>query len=709
MSRTVHRTCHLCEATCGLVLTVDDEVEGGSVLSLRGDKEDPFSRGYLCPKAMALKDLHEDPDWLRTPMRKTAGGGFEAIDWDTAFDLVENGLKSVQQAHGRSAVAVYQGNPSVHNLGAMLYGPWFVRSLRTKRRYSATSVDQLPHHVMAWTLYGHQLLIPIPDVDHTDFFLLLGSNPLASNGSLMTAPDLPKRLKAIAERGGRVVLVDPRRTESTRVATDHLFIRPGTDALLLSSLISVLFAEELVDLGNIGELLDGVDELPAHFAEYTPERVSPITGVPAETIRSLARDFAAADSAVCHGRMGLSVQRFGGLCQWLCQLLNILTGNLDRRGGALFTQPALDPLPFASPGSRGRWKSTVRGMPEFAGELPVATLAEDMLCDAPERVRALVCASGNPVLSTPDGRTLDKALDGLDFMVSIDPYITETSRHADVILPPASPLTRAHYDAAFYALSVRNVARYSPPVWPRPADALHDWEIFAELTSRFSTGPRDRIVSWAKQRLSPARILDLALRIGPYGSGAKLWREGLSLKSLEQQPSGVDLGPLEPRLPEVLVGRKRIGIAPELYLSDLPRLAAALEDTPPPLVLIGRRHLRSNNSWLHNSQRLVKGKDRCTLLVHPDDAVAHELVDGAMARVRSRVGEVEAPVQVSDEVMPGVVSLPHGWGHGRQGVRLGVASQHPGVSVNDLTDTHFLDDLTGNAALNGVPVEVRPV
>ena len=705
MPTTVPRTCHLCEATCGLVLTV----EGDKVLEVRGDKDDPFSRGYLCPKAVALKDLHEDPDWLKQPMRRTAGGGFEAIDWETAFDLVEQGLKGVQREHGPDAVAVYQGNPTVHNLGAMLYAPWFVRALGTKRRFSATSVDQLPHHVAAWAMYGHQLLIPIPDIDRTDFLLLLGSNPLASNGSLMTAPDIGRRLKAIAERGGQVVLVDPRRTESVKVATAHHFIRPGSDALLLSAMVHTLFDEDLVDTGAIAEHLHGLEGLGEHFAAFSPEVVAAPTGMAAAEIRALTRAFAAAPSAVCHGRMGLSVQAFGGLCQWLCQLLNLLTGNLDKAGGAMFTTPALDPLPFASPGSRGRWKSRVRGLAEFAGELPVSVLAEEIATPGPGQLRALVCSSGNPVLSTPDGRALDVALAGLDFMVSIDPYITETSRHAHVILPPASPLTRAHYDAAFYALAVRNVARFSPPVFERPASARHDWEIFAELACRFSTGAKDRLVAEARKRLSPTRIVDLALRLGPYGEGLKLWKDGLRLQSLLDAPSGVDLGALEPQVPKRLYKREHIELAPELYTADLPRLAALLEAEVAPVVLIGRRHLRSNNSWLHNSQRLVKGKDRCTLLVSPQDAATHGLTDGGLARVRSRVGEVEAPVEVSDEMMPGVVSLPHGWGHGRQGVRQRVAVAHAGVSVNDLTDAQQVDGLTGNAVLNGVPVVLEAI
>ena len=706
--REVHRTCHLCEATCGLVLTVDDVPPGGRVLKVRGDADDPFSRGYLCPKATALIDLHEDPDWLRSPMRRTAGGGFEAVDWDTALDLVVQGLRSVQEAHGRDAVAVYQGNPTVHNLGAMLFGPWLVRTLRTRSRFAATSVDQLPHHVAAWSLYGHQLLIPIPDIDHTDFFLLMGSNPLASNGSLMTAPDLPRRLKDIAARGGSVVLVDPRRTESARVATEHHFIRPGTDALLLGAMIRVLFDEELVETGVLTARLDDLELLPGLFAAYTPEAVAGPTGLSPDTIRDLTRRFARAPRAVCHGRMGLSVQEFGGLCQWMCQLINILTGNLDSPGGALFTTPGMDILPFAPPGSMGRWRSRVRGLPEAMGELPVAVLAEEIATPGPGQIKALVVSSGNPVLSTPDGRALDEALGQLDFMVSLDPYITETSRHAHVILPPASPLTRTHYDAVFNALAVRNAARWSDPVWPRPDDARHDWEIMAELACRLAPSTQARLLAEGRKRLGPARIIDAALRAGPHGLRRTLLG-GLSLRALREQPSGIDLGPLEPQLPGRLYKRDRIPLAPAHYREDLPRLARALaEPDPPELVLIGRRHLRSNNSWLHNSQRLVKGKDRCTLLVHPEDAAKHGLVDGGRATVRSRVGEVEAPVELTEHIMPGVVSLPHGWGHGRQGVRLSVAAAHPGVSVNDLTDAGRVDLLTGNAALNGLPVEVRP-
>jgi len=685
---------------CGLLLTVED----GAVTAVAGDPADPLSRGFLCPKAFALPDLHTDPDRLRRPVRRV-GGGWEELTWDAAFDLVAERLQAIQRDHGAGAVAVYQGNPTVHSLDAMLFSPGLVRALRTPNTYSATSVDQLPHHVLGWAMYGHKMLLPIPDIDRTDFLLMLGSNPAASNGSLMTCPDFKQRCKDLTWRGGRFVLVDPRRTETARFG-EHVFVRPGTDALLLASLVRVLFDEDLLALGTIEAFADGLDEVGAALVGLEPEATAATTGVPAEAVRQLARDFAAAESAVCHGRMGVSTQEFGGLCQWLCQLLNALTGNLDRAGGAMLTTPAVDIVAETSPGRRDRWRSRVRGLPEFGGELPVSALAEEMDTPGEGQIRALITMAGNPVLSTPDGSRLERALEGLDFQVAVDPYINETTRHADVILPPATPLERDHYDLAFNVLAVRNVARFSPAIFDKPADARHEWEIFAELTARLApSGLGGAVARRMARAAGPRGLLAIALRRGPHGRFGPGGR--VSLSSLQASPSGIDLGPLEPRMPAVLPSG-RVQLAPALALADLPRLRARLAEPSPPLVVIGRRDLRSNNSWMHNSRRLMGGKNRCTLLVHPDDAAAHGLADGGRATVGSAVGSVEAEVAVTDEVMPGVVCLPHGWGHGRPGVKLSVATEHPGVSLNDLTDPARLDAMTGNAVLNGVPVTLAP-
>lgn len=708
MSRVHLRTCHLCEAMCGVRILLEDE----RVVRIEGDPDDPFSKGHICPKAVALQDLQDDPDRLRQPMRRTKDG-WAPMDWDAALDFAAEGLDGVRRAHGKHAVGVYLGNPNVHDYAKMLYGVFAVKALGTKTRFSATSVDQLPHHFVSYHCFGHQLLLPIPDVDRTDFLLMMGANPAASNGSLMSAGDIKRRIKGIGARGGTVVLVDPRRTPSAALCTEHQFIRPGTDALLLASLLWCLFDEDLVDENGLPDWIVGVSQIRAGLAVFSPEAVSAPTGIPADTIRSLARRFAAAPRAVAYGRMGLSTQAFGATCQWLLLVLNAVTGNLDRAGGAMFTKPAVDIVRgvagITRQGSHGRWTSRVRGLAEFGGELPVATLAEEISTPGKGQVRGMLVVAGNPVLSTPAGHQLDKALDSLDFMVSLDPYINETSRHASIILPPSGPLSRDHFDLAFNALAVRNVAKWSPPMCARGPGERHDWEILIGLEARLSRqhGLAARISRQVRARIGPTGMLDFALRTGPYGGRWKVWG-GMSMATLKAHPHGLDLGALEPALPgRLYTTNKRVLLAPDVLLADLPRLREAME-TPPTLVMIGRRELRSNNSWMHNSQRLVKGKPRCTLHVHPDDADRLGLRDGADVRVRSRVGEVVVPVAITDTVMAGVVCLPHGWGHGRQGVRMAVASAHAGVSMNDLTDPLVVDAVSGNAVLNGVPVEVSP-
>ncbi|MCP3135934.1 molybdopterin oxidoreductase family protein [Pyxidicoccus xibeiensis] len=720
-SRVHFRTCNLCEAMCGLRI----ELEGNRITSIRGDEEDPFSRGHICPKALALQDLHEDPDRLRHPMRRTASG-WERVSWDDALDETARRIHAIQTEHGRDAVAAYLGNPNVHNLGSIMFGPQFLRALRTRNRYSATSVDQLPHQLVAYLMFGHQLLVPIPDIDRTRYMLVMGANPLASNGSLMTAPDVRTRLRAIQQRGGRVVVVDPRRTETARIADSHVFIRPGTDALLLLALLHVALVEGTPRPGHLAAHVDGLDTVRALARDFTPERVAPHTGVPADVVRGIARDFLAAEGAVCYGRMGLSTQPFGSLCQWLINVLNTVTGNLDHEGGAMFTQPAFDIVggPKAlgiGRGSIGRWKSRVRGLPEFGGELPSAVLAEEMLTPGDGRIRALITSAGNPVLSTPNGAQLDKALGGLDFMVSIDPYLNETTRHAHLILPPVSPLERSHYDIAFHALAVRNTAKYSPALFEPGPDGRHDWQIFLALQHRLETlrkgrpSVRSLLKYQAVSRLGPERVLDLGLRLGPHGARFHPLKQGLTLKKLREAPHGVDLGPLKPCLLQRLQTKdRRVNLAPEPLVADVKRLAEAFpaagahEVRDGELLLIGRRHLRDNNSWMHNVSGLVKGKPRCTLMMHPEDAARRGLADGAEVTITSRVGAVTVPVSVTNDVMPGVVSLPHGYGHGRQGTRLAVAGEHAGASINDLTDDKALDVLSGNAAFSGTPVQVRP-
>ena len=711
---THHRTCNLCEAMCGIAI----ETAGGKVTSIRGDKSDPFSRGYICPKAAALADLHEDPDRLRYPVRRTEAG-FVRIGWDEAFDEVATRLQAVQAAHGRNAVGLYFGNPTVHNYGSMLYGLPFSRALGTRNRFSATSVDQLPQQMASLYLFGHQLLLPIPDLDRTDFFLIIGGNPAVSNGSLMTAPGAAKRIQAIRARGGKVVVVDPRHTETAELADRHHFIRPGTDVYLLLGVLHTLFAEKLEKPGRLGAMTDGLEVIEREVANFSPERVAAVTGIDAAAIRVLAREFAAAKSAVAYGRLGACTQEFGAVTAWLVTVLNVVTGNLDRVGGAMFTRPAVDVVALtARLGQKGHFdkgRSRVRNLPEFAGEYPSAVMAEEMLTEGKGQIKAMVTVAGNPVLSTPNGKQLDRALAGLDFMVSIDFYINETTRHADIILPPTGPLEHENYDLVFHVLAVRNTAKFSPALFEPAKDARHDWEIFLELSSRLGKpGPAAPVVARAKRavlrRLTPERLLDVALRTGPYGAR----RGGLSLKKLKEEVHGIDLGALEPCLPERLYSAgKRITIAPPLFVGDLDRVRKKLDEASGltaegfDLRLIGRRQLRSNNSWMHNSYRLVKGRNRCTLLMHPDDAAGRELTSQQRVRVTSRVGSVEIELEISPEIMPGVISIPHGWGHDRPGVEMATAQKHAGASINDLTDDLAIDTLSGNAAFSGVPVRVE--
>ncbi|MFT3925912.1 MAG: molybdopterin oxidoreductase family protein [Myxococcales bacterium] len=707
-----YRTCTLCEAMCGLVI----ETKGSEVSAIRGDQEDPFSRGHICPKAMALKDLHDDSDRLRTPLKRE-GDKFVPIGWDEAFDLVAEGIKRVQRAHGKSAVALYQGNPTVHNYGSMLFAPMFMAALGTRARFSATSVDQLPHMLASLWMFGHQLLMPVPDLDRTDYFLVLGANPAVSNGSLMTAPGAKDRIEGIVARGGKVVVIDPRRSETSALASEHHFVRPGKDALLLLGLIHTVFDEQLAKPGRLEAFTQGRSEVERLVRPYAPERVAKVVGIEAGTIRRLAREFAKAERAVCYGRMGVSTQDFGGLTCWLINVLNIITGNLDRVGGAMFTSPAVDlvQLPVRQfQGHYGLYKSRVRGLPEFGGELPVAALAEEIETEGKGQIRGLVTSAGNPVLSTPNGVRLERALPKLEFMVSIDFYLNETTRHAHVILPPSGPLEHDHYDIALHLLQVRNTAKYSKAIFPRPSEARHDWEILSELTWRLVDGRLARLAARAQAevtcKLEPKGMVDLLLRAGPHGDRFIPLKRGLSIKQLEQQPHGVDLGGLEPRFPERLKTRgKQIQLAPEPLVQDLRRLEQALredERAEPGLVLIGRRQLRSNNSWMHNSLRLVKGPVRCTLQMHPEDAQARGLNHGELVQIRSRVGSVEAPLEVTEALMPGVVSLPHGWGHTRKGTKLQVAEQHPGASINDVTDEARVDALAGTASFSGLPVQV---
>ena len=691
--RTVYRACNLCEAICGLEIKVDGE----KIVSIRGDGDDPFSRGHICPKAVALQDIHEDPNRLRRPMKR-AGSEWQEIPWDEAFELAAGKLAAIESAYGNNAVGLYAGNPSVHNIGTLFNVAQLARVLKTKNAFSASSVDQLPQQLTSLLMFGHQLMIPIPDIDRTDYFLILGGNPVASNGSMMTTPDVTRRLAGIRKRGGKVVVIDPRRTETAAVASEHHFIRPATDAALLMAMINTMKAENLFRLTH-PEQLNGLDAALAAIAGITPEVAARATGIEAETIRRIARELAAAQSAVCYGRVGTTLQSFGTLNQWLVQLVNIVTGNLDREGGAMPTNPL---IPITGPGTRpghyAQWRSRVSGLPESSGELPVAVLAEEILTPGQGQIRGMVTVCGNPVLSTPDGRGLDEALTSLDFMLAIDIYINETTRHADLILPPTSSLNHDHYDLIFNALAIRNVARFNAGMWTRPDDERYDWEIFRELCVRLAA----KLNREYKPLPPTAKVIE-----GMLAKGAAA--HGISMAALTGAEHGLDLGPLAPSLYQRLeTPDRKINCAPAELLADIARFRAEIEKTlkSGSFSLIGRRHVRSNNSWMHNSHRLIKGKPRNQLLMHPDDLASLGIVDGQTVEVRARVGSVRIAVQASDTLMRGVVSLPHGFGHNRAGTHTGLAEKNAGVSYNDLTDASAVDAVSGNAALNGIAVQV---
>jgi anaerobic selenocysteine-containing dehydrogenase len=720
-------------------------LRGTEIVRIRGDRDDVFSHGFICPKGSTLKQLREDPDRVRTPLIKR-DGRFEEASWDEAFDEIARRLLPIVDAHGRNSAAIYVGNPNAHNLGALLFLRFAIKALGTENVYSASTVDQRPKEISSALLFGGALTVPVPDVDRTDYLVILGANPYASNGSLATAPDWPGRIEAMRARGGKLVVVDPRRSRTAEEADEHLFIRPGTDAFFLMSVVQTLFADGLVTaerLGPLAECVSGLDEVERVSKAFTPEAVASITGIDATTTRRIAHELADAPTACVYGRIGTCTQEFGTLTSWLVDVVNLCTGNLDRPGGAMFTRAAAGASntrgkPRVGRELRlGRRTSRVRGLPETMGELPTVALAEEIETPGEGQVRALVTIAGNPVCSIPNGGgRLDRALDTLEFMVSVDIYVNDTTRHADVILPVPDALQKSHYDIPLLQLAIRNVANYSPPVFPLPDGELDEWEILARLASLFQgmgadadpaivddlairalidsavadeTGPMhgravDDVLAELAPRTGPERILDFMLRVGPYD---------LTLDDLLANPHGVDLGALEPRLPDVLrTPSGMVELAPDVLMTDVARLETALDERSnrdQGMVLVGRRDLRSNNSWMHNLPVLVKGKPRCTLHVHPDDAARLGLADGGVAEVRSRTGAVAVPVEVTDGIMPGVVSIPHGWGHDLEGVQLSVAATTgAGVNSNLLADEDLFDPVSGNAVLNGIPVDVAP-
>jgi anaerobic selenocysteine-containing dehydrogenase len=730
-----HRICPFCEACCGLEITVAE----GRVKRIRGHAADVFSHGYLCPKGVALRDLHEDPDRLRQPLIKRDGRFVEAT-WDEAFAEIDRRLPPIIAQHGADSVALTLGNPIVHKLGLLLYAPRLGRALGSKNVFSASTLDQMPKHLSSGLMFGDFLSIPVPDIERTDFFLILGANPMVSNGSLWTVPNFRDKAKALRARGGRLVVIDPRRTETANVADEHIFIRPGGDVFLLLGMVHTLFAEKLVQLGRMAEHVAGTELLESAVSGFALEKISARCGVPAETIRSLARALAKAKRAAVYGRVGTCTQEYGTLCSWLVDVLNIITGHFDEPGGAMFPKAAaLQSNSMAQAGSgkgivTGRRKSRVSGAPEVLGEFPMSCLAEEIQTPGAGQVKALITVSSNPALSSPNGERLAVAINQLDFMVSVDVYVNETSRHADVILPGTSPLEDSHYDVAFSQLSYRNHARYSHPVFPRAADHPEEWQVLLRLIGiiqgkgaaadinqiddellmddlRRTAGPfAGQIFKAGSQRRGVERLLDLGLRAGPYGDQFGMKPDGLNLDKVQAAEGGIDLGGLEPRVPAVLrTPSGKIELAPAMLIDDLKRPAADLERSRPQLVIVGRRQLHGNNSWMHNLPVLAKGAARCIALVNPRDAARLGLEDGGNARIEHDGRSIEAEVAITDEMMPGVISLPHGWGHDQSGARLEVAAANPGANLNALMDENRRDPLSGNAMLSGMEVNMTPV
>jgi anaerobic selenocysteine-containing dehydrogenase len=697
--QTHYRTCNICEAMCGLEIKHQD----GEVLSIKPDKQDTFSRGHICPKAVALQDFYKDPDRIRTPLKRT-DSGWQEISWEDAFGEIIDRMKSIQHQHGDNSVGVYLGNPNAHNFGNAIFLHPFFRALGSNNIYSSASADQLPHHVASNYMFGSGIVIPVPDIDRTDFMLIIGGNPVVSNGSMMTAAGVPDRLKDIKKRGGQVVVIDPRKTETAKLANEHIFIRPEKDALLLLAMIQTIISEGLADLGHLEPMTEGFAELKSAAQDFPAEAVADTVGISADKIKQLARDFAKAPSAVCYSRMGASTQSFGGLCLWLTYALNIITGNFDSVGGAMLPQPAFDLLRKTTkgkPSSYGRYKSRVSQLPYYNSEFPISALAEEILTEGDGQIRAMFTIAGNPVLSAPGGDELTQAFENLDFMVSVDIYLNETTKHADIILPSTTGLEVAHFDVFFNSFAVRNNVKFSQPLFEKTDNQKHDWQILKELINRFSNSPDDGS--------TPEMVLDMGLKSGFYQE------QELSLQKLIDNPHGIDLGPLQPCLEErIRTEDGKVQLTPQIYLDDLPRLKQYLQNYQQqrqdyPFDMIGRRQARSHNTWTQNSHRLVKGKNPCTLQLHSQDAETLGLSRGQMAKVSSATGEVEMEVDVNDNILQGVVSIPQGWGHNHRDTNMTIAASQPGISINSLTDRKRIDPLTGNAAFNGTPVAIEAI
>jgi anaerobic selenocysteine-containing dehydrogenase len=736
-TQTIYRTCPTCEASCGLVLEVDRDQR--KVISVKGDPADERSRGYVCAKSQAFRYIYEDPERVRRPLKKTPQG-WQEISWQQALTEVGDKLKALRDAHGKDAIAMYYGNPNGHNFHTQLYTELFINMLGTERFFSAGSVDQQPKNLVCELLYGNPWLFPVPDMDRSDFFVCMGGNPVVSQGSILGAPNAAGKLKDIRARGGKVVVIDPRRSETAEVADQHLFIRPGTDALFLFAWINELFATHSVKPGHLAAFTDGVDEVRALAQPFTPEATAAITGISAEQLRALVRDFNRASAPVLYGRIGLCTQEFGTLASWLVEVVNILSGRQDVEGGAMFGRPATgnnEPTGQVNELKHSRWFSRARGFPEYMSMLPASLMAEEMECTGADQVRALITVAGNPVLSVPNGKRIRDAMQKLDLVVALDIYVNETTSQADYILPSIVQLEHSNYEFLFSAFAQRNFVHYSPQVFEPETDTRAQFELFLEIAARLHgmnagdldammleglighvlAAPQlshlsaDMIKAKTAQFAGAERMLDILLRVGPYGDGFADGGTGLSLEKVKAAQHGMDLGPLQSQLPRILrTEGQRIRLTHPLLSNDIPRLQATLQRKPAELVMIGRRHIRDMNSWLHNITPYVRGDNRCTLLINPTDAKRYGLADGGRAELRSRTGAQTVEISISDSIMPGVVSLPHGFGHRHRETQQTVARERmPGVSANDIVDDEVLDLPSGTSVVNGVPVTLVAV
>jgi len=724
-----YRTCHLCETMCG----IEVEHDGKNIIAIRGDQNDVLSKGNICPKATGLQDIHTDPDRLRKPLirqridpaKKSDKDGWREVEWDEAINFAAEGVAATQRRHGTGAAGSYCGRSTAHNIGALLGVNLLRKGLETRHIYTGSTCDQVPHNFAWHHMLGHQFFATVPDIDRTDYFLMLGTNPKISNGAMMsTGANAYKKLNAIRERGGKAVLIDPRRNETAPYCDEHHFIKPNTDALLLIGLIKSIIDNGLTDLGRLEPYIVGYEQVVRMIDDFELNQIARATGISVETIERLAREFADADKAVCYGRTGVSMVEFGGLCLWLIMVLNIITGNLDKPGGMMFPRNAIDSLPATS-SSYDRYRSRIRQRPEFGGEFPMAILGDEILTPGDGQLKALVALAGNMVLSMADGNHTERALSQLEFMVSIDPYLNETTRFADVILPPAGPFEKQHYDLFYHTYDTINWAKYSPALFKPKGKVYTDYEIIGELMEGIRAKRATslvqrltvRVTGWISRKLlSVDRIIDLGLRFGPYGSGINPFNTtGLNLKRLKKAPHGVFLGELTPCLPKRLfTSDKTIRLAPQPMLDDLPRLKAHLDklqsqaEETDTLQIISRLTNRTLG-WMHHSHRLVKGRNPVELIMHPEDARARSITTNTLVRVSTERDAIEVPVRISDDIMPGVVCLPHLWGHNRPGTRQRVANATPGASYNDLTSVATIDELTGNAIFNGVRVHVTTV